>query len=133
MPACSFRRNVWWWSRRQESNLYLALRRRSFYPLNYGGESRIVIAADHRYFLDGLPTLIKRKREDQIDRAALARLAAQEPPFGELVIHEYGPHGACQAVLVGGIELVGNALAKGEGGASRAGVGVSAATEAELV
>ena len=24
------------WSRRQESNLYLALRRRSFYPLNYG-------------------------------------------------------------------------------------------------
>ena len=36
MPACSFRRNVWWWSRRQESNLYLALRRHSFYPLNYG-------------------------------------------------------------------------------------------------
>jgi hypothetical protein len=29
----------WWtlgWSRRQESNLYLALRRHSFYPLNYG-------------------------------------------------------------------------------------------------
>ena len=25
-----------WWSRRQESNLYLALRRHSFYPLNYG-------------------------------------------------------------------------------------------------
>jgi hypothetical protein len=25
------------WSLRQESNLYLALRRRSFYPLNYGG------------------------------------------------------------------------------------------------
>jgi hypothetical protein len=24
------------WSRRQESNLYLALRRHSFYPLNYG-------------------------------------------------------------------------------------------------
>ncbi len=24
------------WSRRQESNLYLALRRRPFYPLNYG-------------------------------------------------------------------------------------------------
>jgi hypothetical protein len=28
------------WSRRQESNLYLALRRHSFYPLNYG-ETRI--------------------------------------------------------------------------------------------
>jgi hypothetical protein len=25
------------WHHRQESNLYLALRRRSFYPLNYGG------------------------------------------------------------------------------------------------
>lgn len=25
------------WYHRQESNLYLALRRRSFYPLNYGG------------------------------------------------------------------------------------------------
>ena len=25
------------WRPRQESNLYLALRRRSFYPLNYGG------------------------------------------------------------------------------------------------
>ncbi len=25
------------WSPRQESNLYLALRRRPFYPLNYGG------------------------------------------------------------------------------------------------
>ena len=27
------------WCLRQESNLYLALRRRSFYPLNYGGMS----------------------------------------------------------------------------------------------
>ena len=26
------------WCPRQESNLYLALRRRSFYPLNYGGK-----------------------------------------------------------------------------------------------
>ena len=28
------------WSHRQESNLYLALRRRPFYPLNYGGQAR---------------------------------------------------------------------------------------------
>ena len=28
------------WRPRQESNLYLALRRRSFYPLNYGGRLR---------------------------------------------------------------------------------------------
>ena len=27
------------WHHRQESNLYLALRRRSFYPLNYGGKN----------------------------------------------------------------------------------------------
>jgi hypothetical protein len=26
------------WYHQQESNLYLALRRRSFYPLNYGGD-----------------------------------------------------------------------------------------------
>ena len=28
------------WCLRQESNLYLALRRHSFYPLNYGGDRR---------------------------------------------------------------------------------------------
>lgn len=28
------------WYHQQESNLYLALRRHSFYPLNYGGTSR---------------------------------------------------------------------------------------------
>jgi hypothetical protein len=33
----AIRPRVWLgWSRRQESNLYLALRRHSFYPLNYG-------------------------------------------------------------------------------------------------
>jgi hypothetical protein len=26
------------WYHQQESNLHLALRRRSFYPLNYGGD-----------------------------------------------------------------------------------------------
>ena len=30
------------WSPRQESNLYLPLRRRPFYPLNYGEDGRIV-------------------------------------------------------------------------------------------
>ena len=29
------------WSLRQESNLYLALRRHSFYPLNYEGFFRV--------------------------------------------------------------------------------------------
>ena len=32
---------AWVWCLRQESNLYLALRRRSFYPLNYGGMSAL--------------------------------------------------------------------------------------------
>ena len=35
------------WYHRQESNLYLALRRRSFYPLNYGGEGQGIVIADH--------------------------------------------------------------------------------------
>lgn len=33
------------WSRQQESNLHLALRRHSFYPLNYGEGRGIVKAA----------------------------------------------------------------------------------------
>ena len=43
-------RNVW--RPRQESNLYLALRRRSFYPLNYGGVEWILGAgvADRRAY-----------------------------------------------------------------------------------
>ena len=32
------------WCLRQESNLYLALRRHSFYPLNYGGGNGILQA-----------------------------------------------------------------------------------------
>ena len=34
------------WRPRQESNLHLALRRRSFYPLNYGGVGRHSRAVD---------------------------------------------------------------------------------------
>ena len=38
------------WCLRQESNLYLALRRRLFYPLNYGGlRSRFSHAAYQRH------------------------------------------------------------------------------------
>lgn len=35
------------WSRRQESNLYLPLRRRPFYPLNYGERGGIVPCRPH--------------------------------------------------------------------------------------
>ena len=33
------------WQPRQESNLHLPLRRRSFYPLNYGAKGRMILAA----------------------------------------------------------------------------------------
>ena len=43
------------WRPRRESNPYLALRRRSFYPLNYGGGAWIVwpmtLAISERYLL----------------------------------------------------------------------------------
>ena len=35
------------WCLRQESNLYLALRRRSFCPLNYGGRRRFAAEFSH--------------------------------------------------------------------------------------
>jgi hypothetical protein len=34
------------WSLRQESNLYLPLRRRPFYPLNYGGNEGWIVDPD---------------------------------------------------------------------------------------
>src|SRR5438876_438915 len=37
------------WSRRQESNLYLPLRRRPFYPLNYGGGGNRAGLIDRAY------------------------------------------------------------------------------------
>ena len=39
------------WSRRQESNLYLALRRHSFYPLNYGEGAGQRAAFSHAIFV----------------------------------------------------------------------------------
>ena len=51
------------WCLRQESNLYLALRRRSFYPLNYGGgPGRILARAASGFQL---------KRQDQIRSKAV--------------------------------------------------------------
>ena len=37
------------WYHQQESNLYLALRRHSFYPLNYGGTAAIVVCGTARH------------------------------------------------------------------------------------
>jgi hypothetical protein len=83
------------WSRRQESNLYLALRRHSFYPLNYGEERGIVGAIPFLLQYDmSLPLLAVPKhclrcaysrvewemesvvgqREDQVYRALVATL-----------------------------------------------------------
>ncbi len=44
------------WSRRQESNLYLPLRRRPFYPLNYGEQ----VARDDREAARSLRPRVKR-------------------------------------------------------------------------
>ena len=36
---------IYKWRPRQESNLHLALRRRPFYPLNYGGGVGVIVSA----------------------------------------------------------------------------------------
>src|SRR5437773_10052975 len=47
------------WSRRQESNLYLPLRRRPFYPLNYGEMGTLVRQAGHKPVRKSHPTKAK--------------------------------------------------------------------------
>ena len=54
------------WRPRQESNLYLALRRRSFYPLNYGGNalySQPVFRATVRIMPQHLPAATDRSTD----------------------------------------------------------------------
>ena len=53
------------WCLRQESNLYLALRRRSFYPLNYGGRLRFAAEFSHATQA-GLARRPCYQRQDQI-------------------------------------------------------------------
>src|SRR5574337_430294 len=108
----------WWrasrWRPRQESNLYLALRRRSFCPLNYGGAkapilSRGVLLAEqpHRRLEPG-----EREREHAVvrqllhDRDALAvlphalRLGVDPGVLRERVGQALDPLGARLLVVV---------------------------------
>jgi hypothetical protein len=62
------------WYHRQESNLYLALRRRSFYPLNYGGWRPAIVwrVSEPPYgCTDGtsLPASLAKRREGRVNRA----------------------------------------------------------------
>ena len=60
------------WYHQQESNLYLALRRHSFYPLNYGGELLIVFGEKS---VKGAFSIVWHG-EDQVNRGFFAGLGA---------------------------------------------------------
>lgn len=62
------------WYHQQESNLYLALRRHSFYPLNYGGTSWQV--AKKTNCMRWQERLIVGDGEDQIHGTLIAGLGA---------------------------------------------------------
>ena len=80
------------WYHQQESNLYLALRRHSFCPLNYGGGFYITAVAASRAGLYALAGARCTKGwsviwhcEDQIDRTLLTSLGADGEAFGQVV------------------------------------------------
>ena len=50
------------WSRRQESNLYLPLRRRPFYPLNYGERDACRANSRHAAGSSSLPPQARKRR-----------------------------------------------------------------------
>ena len=87
------------WCLRQESNLYLALRRRPFYPLNYGGEG-----CDFGMRPSGAGGRAKHSiptpRPDQIQGVLGARLGAQGEALGDAVDQLPGAVGRTQAALV---------------------------------
>ncbi len=64
-PGLCERWRMMTWRLRQESNLYLALRRRSFYPLNYGGRLRFAAEFSHATQA-GLARRPCYQRQDQI-------------------------------------------------------------------
>ena len=74
------------WYHQQESNLYLALRRHSFYPLNYGGASFEETRLYSQHV--GLPDSVVGHGVDQVDSALVARLGAQGEPLGQVIKHK---------------------------------------------
>ena len=79
------------WYHQQESNLYLALRRHSFYPLNYGGGSGMVRGTGIVFAANNVvetPVQLKSvisHGKDQIHRALLARLCAQRKALRQVI------------------------------------------------
>ena len=68
---------------------------------------------------------------DQVHRALHAGLPAQREAFGQVVEDVDDAHGSRQALLVGQVELVRDALAHGQGRAF--GVAIAAALEAHFI
>jgi hypothetical protein len=79
------------WCHQQESNLYLALRRHSFYPLNYGGLSWHV--AKNRNCMRWTGVIERQVRrfsvvghgKDQVHGALLARLGANREALRQVI------------------------------------------------
>src|SRR5438445_13035439 len=69
------------WSLRQESNLYLPLRRRPFYPLDYGGKATRIFACAWRAAFRLLPA----PRPDQVQRIVQPRLRTQREALRDAV------------------------------------------------
>ena len=74
------------WYHQQESNLYLALRRHSFCPLNYGGAAwgPMELYSQASFWL----VSVVGHGVDQIDGALLAGLGAHGEAPGQVVEHE---------------------------------------------
>jgi hypothetical protein len=70
------------WCHQQESNLYLALRRHSFYPLNYGGWARSGCEELELYALAGS---VIGHGKDQVDGALLAGLGANREALRQVI------------------------------------------------
>src|SRR5437899_6962663 len=91
------------WCPRQESNLYLSLRRTPFYPLNYEDKSG-------RNFTSS----VELHRIDEVNAAGLPGLPAQREAVGEVVEDEERAQGAGQAAFVRHVEIPRETLSDGD-------------------
>ena len=82
------------WYHQQESNLYLALRRHSFCPLNYGGGFCVSTVTVQRVQLYAADQSIVGQCKNQIDRTLLTRLGANGQAFGQVVENVQRAQGA---------------------------------------
>ena len=95
------------WHHRQESNLYLALRRRSFYPLNYGGKGLEQKSSTHYAAAFGKPHF-KRWRIDGLLEALHIAPLLQEKAASY-------PARPAPSVITHGVDQIQRALLAGLG------------------